>query len=70
MPRMNNETKLVFALEHVAHLEDLIEGNEWEQYLSQNLSTMKYEFERQLSLEEHKLNDATKRKNRGGKIKN
>ena len=30
---MNNETKLVFALEHVAHLEDLIEGNEWEQYL-------------------------------------
>ena len=52
MPRMNNETKLVFALEHVAHLEDLIEGNEWEQYLSQNLSTMKYEFERQLSLEQ------------------
>ena len=52
VPRMNNETKLVFALEHVAHLEDLIEGNEWEQYLSQNLSTMKYEFERQLSLEQ------------------
>ena len=54
MPRMNNETKLVFALEHVAHLEDLIEDNEWEQYLSQNLSTMKYEFERQLSLEQHR----------------
>ena len=51
MPRMNLETKLVFALEHVAHLEDLIEGNEWEKYLSDNLSTMKYEFERQLSLE-------------------
>tara|TARA_B100000965_G_scaffold89649_1_gene72779 strand:+ start:1035 stop:1208 length:174 start_codon:yes stop_codon:yes gene_type:complete len=51
---MNDETKLVFALEHVAHLEDLIEGNEWEQYLSQNLSTMKYEFERQLSLEQHR----------------
>tara|TARA_B100000427_G_scaffold131914_1_gene109746 strand:- start:631 stop:819 length:189 start_codon:yes stop_codon:yes gene_type:complete len=52
--RMNNETKLVFALEHVAHLEDLIEGNEWEIYLSQPLSTMKYEFERQLSLERDK----------------
>ena len=65
---MNNHVKLVFALEHVAHLEDLIEGNEWEQYISQNLSTMKYEFERQLSLEEHKLNDTTKRKNRGGEI--
>ena len=49
---MNDETKLVFALEHVAHLEDLIEGNEWEQYLSQYLYTMKYEFERQLSLEQ------------------
>ena len=68
MPRMNNHVKLIFALEHVAHLEDLIEGNEWEQYLSQNLSTMKYEFERQLSLEEHKLNDTTKRKNKGGEI--
>ena len=48
---MNNETKLVFALEHVAHLEDLIEGNEWETFLSQPLSTLKYEFERQLELE-------------------
>ena len=54
--RMNLETKLVFALEHVAHLEDLIEGNEWEQYLSQNLSTMKYEFERQLSLAQDRKN--------------
>jgi len=52
MPRMNLETKLVFALEHVAHLEDLIEGNEWETFLSQPLSTMKYEFERQLSNEQ------------------
>ena len=63
MPKMNNRVNLVFALEHVAHLEDLIEGNEWEQYLAQNLSTMKYEFERQLSLEEDKLNVTTKRKN-------
>ena len=30
---MNQETKLVFAVEHVAHLEDLIEGNAWEDYL-------------------------------------
>ena len=70
MPRMNNHVKLVFALEHVAHLEDLIEGNEWEQYLAQNLSTMKYEFERQLSLEEDKLNVTTKRKNRDGESQN
>ena len=51
---MNNETKLVFALEHVAHLEDLIEGNEYEIYLSQSLSTMKYEFMIQLDNEQHR----------------
>ena len=67
---MNLETKLVFALEHVAHLEDLIEENEYEQYLSQSLSTMKYEFERQLSLEEDKLNVTTKRKDRDGEGQN
>ena len=54
MPRMTTHVKLVYALEHVAHLEDLIEGNEYEQYLSQSLSTMKYELERQLQLEEDK----------------
>ena len=54
MPRMNNHVKLIFALEHVAHLEDLIEGNEWEQHLEQSLSTMKYEFERQLKLEQYR----------------
>ena len=51
---MNLETKLVFALEHVAHLEDLIEDNEYEQYLSQSLSTMKYEFLRQLKDEQYR----------------
>jgi len=49
--RMNNETKLVFALEHVAHLEDLIVDNEWEQFLVQPLTTLKFELERQLELE-------------------
>ena len=51
---MNNETKLVFALEHVAHLEDLIEGNEYEHYLYDALTTMKYEFLRQLDNEQHR----------------
>ena len=54
MPRMNNETKLVFALEHIAHLEDLIEGNEWESHLNQSVQTLKYEFERQLQNEQHR----------------
>ena len=47
--RMNQATKLVFALEHIAHLEDLIEGNEYQEYLNQSVSTLKYEFERQLN---------------------
>ena len=50
--RMNNQTKLVFALEHEAHLHDLIEGNEYEHFLNDHLTTLEYEFERQLRLEE------------------
>ena len=49
--RMNNETKLVFALERTAHLSDLIEGNEWEHYFRDALSTLDFEFNRQLELE-------------------
>ena len=49
--RMNNQTKLVFALEHVAHLHDLIEDNEWEHYLNEALCTLEFELERQLKLE-------------------
>ena len=52
--RMNNETKLVFALEHIAHLGDLIEGNEYESYLEGHIASLKYEIERQLRLEEHR----------------
>ncbi len=52
--RMNNYTKLVFALEHVAHLEDLIQENEWENYLIHPLSTIKFELERQLKHEQSK----------------
>tara|TARA_B100001094_G_C18039913_1_gene724462 strand:- start:738 stop:908 length:171 start_codon:yes stop_codon:yes gene_type:complete len=51
---MNSQTKLVFALEHVAHLHDLIEDNEWEHYLNDALCTLEFELERQLKLELHK----------------
>ena len=49
---MTLTTKLVFALEHVAHLHDLIEGNEWEHHLNQSLTTFEYELKRQLRNEE------------------
>ena len=48
---MNSQTKLIFALEHIAHLHDLIEDNEWEHYLRDALSTLEFEFKRQLELE-------------------
>ena len=56
MPRMNKETKLVYALEHVAHLEDLIKDNEWEAFLAHDLTHMKIEFERQLHNEQERKN--------------
>ena len=46
--QMNKQTKLVFALEHIAHLEDLIKDNEWEAFLAHDLTHIKVELERQL----------------------
>ena len=63
--RMNDQTKLVFALEHVAHIHDLIKDNEWEDYLKSNLLTVEYELERQLSnLQYNRKNARTKRLSR------
>ena len=53
---MNTQTKLVFALEHVAHLHDLIEDNEFEHYLNDALCTLEFELERQLANELHRKN--------------
>tara|TARA_R100000008_G_scaffold77254_1_gene57573 strand:+ start:945 stop:1115 length:171 start_codon:yes stop_codon:yes gene_type:complete len=54
---MNNHTKLVFALEHVAHLEDLIKDNQWEAFLNHSLVSIKIELERQLKQEQSKRKD-------------
>ena len=54
--RMNTQTKLVFALEHVAHLHDLIEDNEYQHYLNDALTTLEFELERQLANELHRKN--------------
>ena len=48
---MNKQTKLMFALEHVAHLHDLFEDNEFEKYLQDAVYTLEYECERQLKKE-------------------
>ena len=54
MPRMNDHTKLVFAVEHILHLQDLIEDNEAEPYLASHLSSIKVVIERQLEVQESK----------------
>ena len=47
--RMNDQTKIVYALEHIAHLHDLIDGNYWEDYLRENLDSIEYVLESQLT---------------------
>ena len=56
MPIMNTQTKLVFALEHIAHLYDLIEDNEYQESLTASLSDLERELERQLAHEFYKKN--------------
>ena len=45
---MNNQTKLMYALNHLAHLHDLIEDNYWDDYLRENIESMEYVLEAQL----------------------
>ena len=47
--RMNDQTKIVYALEHIAHLHDLIGDNYWEDYLRENLDSIEYVLEAQLT---------------------
>ncbi len=47
--RMNDQTKIVYALEHIAHLHDLIDGNYREDYLRENLDSIEYVLEAQLT---------------------
>ena len=46
---MNQQTKLRFALEHIAHLEDLFEDNADGALLAASLRDIKIILERQLS---------------------
>ena len=47
--RMNDVTKLNFALEHIAHLEDYI-NEDWNSSLIEPLNRMKVELEKQEQL--------------------
>ena len=55
--KMDSKTKLVFALEHIHHLHDLFEDNQFEKYLQDAVYTLEYECERQLKLELEKKHE-------------
>jgi tagatose-1,6-bisphosphate aldolase len=46
---MNEQTKLILALLQVNNLTELLAGNQYENYMFQQLITLKVELERQLS---------------------
>ena len=56
---LNKKARLLFITDHLLHVSDLIEGNEYEHYLRDALTTMQYEVKRQLQLEEDKINERT-----------
>ena len=54
---MNKQTKLMYALEHIDHLYDLIEENEDEEQLKEHLIYLDSELTKQMSQElKRKLN--------------
>ena len=55
--KMNDQTKLVFAIDHILHFHDLIVDNKEEKYLAMHLSSFKVEVENQL----HELQTKKKR---------
>tara|TARA_B100000963_G_scaffold355391_1_gene373570 strand:- start:677 stop:850 length:174 start_codon:yes stop_codon:yes gene_type:complete len=49
--KMNKQTKLMYALEHIDHLYDLIEENEDEENLKEHLIYLDSELTKQMSTE-------------------
>ena len=48
---MNKKTKLILALMQIENISNLMRGNVWERFTTSHLLPLKYEFERQLALE-------------------
>lgn len=47
---MNDKTKLILALNQVENILKLIEGNEYERFMTSKLISIYYELQRQISL--------------------
>ena len=50
---MNKQDKLELALQLVDQISNLVEGNEYEQFLSQHLLPLEFELKRQLTNIQH-----------------
>jgi len=48
---MNNQTKLILALQQIDNLTSLLEGNDWQKFLYSHLIPVQIELKRQLTLE-------------------
>jgi hypothetical protein len=48
---MNNQTKLILALQQIDNLTSLLEGNDWQKFLYSHLVPIQVELQRQLSLQ-------------------
>ena len=59
---MNQETKLMYAMEHIAHLEDLFEDLTDDALLQASLRDIKMILDRQLSKEELKREQFKRRR--------
>ena len=53
---MTSKTNLIFALQQVENISNFVKGNEYEQFFTSHLLPIKFELERQLSLEDHGKN--------------
>jgi hypothetical protein len=51
---MSEELKLIFCLQQIENISNLVKGNEWEHFLVSKLISLKVEFERQLELTKQK----------------
>jgi hypothetical protein len=47
---MNQQTKLILALQQIENLSKLMSGNQWEGFFASHLLPIKFELERQISL--------------------
>lgn len=46
---MNDKTKIILALMQIENISNLMQGNQWQGFMSSHLIPMKCELERQLS---------------------